>query len=315
MLRSHAILAVLMHNILNILKSEFQTVKVSERSQQAARRHVFILRRATWSGLCKVADVVRAFDVTPQAASLDLNRAVEIWMLDGRPLLTRGRGCVRQIFGLPEHPQASPLVMLELLRRSAPFQETGLREYECLTLHQPLQGVQTSTQESLSAILRSLVRLGAEAGRPIQRTLEIDYVGLKVGDTIRTRWVAPVGLEFDGAQVRLWAHDLLRQGYPLKSFVLSRIMAARVVHRQMPSGVRPELALPQETVTLQAAFDEQLTTDQRQAIARELGLDDHARLKAARHRVFQLQHLYAKAAHTQEAIWPPLLSLQEVRSS
>lgn len=290
-------------------------MRVAARSQQVLRRQVFILRRATWVGRCKIGDITQAFDVTPQAASFDLNRAAESWMLDGRALLARERGAVTRILGLAEHPQASPLVMLELLRRGAPFQDLGLREHECLTLQQPLQGVQASSQDALSAILRSLVRLGAEAGRPIQRTLEIDYVGLKVGDTTRTRWVAPVGLEFDGAQVRLWAHDLRRQGYPLKSFVLSRITAARLSPRPLPAGLMAELALPRDGATLQAVFDERLTPDQRDAIARELGLDERSRVKVARHRVFQLQRLYAKTSSAQEAVWPPLLSLKEVEPS
>lgn len=290
-------------------------MRKANRSQEALRRQVFILRRATWTGRCKVADLTEAFGIAPQVASRDLIKAAKTWMLEGSAVLAHQRGEVIRQPLLQTHPQASPLVMLELLRRGAPFQELGLREHECLTLHQPLQGVRAASQESLSAILRSLVRLGAEAGRPIQRTLEIDYVGFKVGDTLRTRWVAPVGLEFDGAQVRLWAHDLQHQGYPLKSFVLSRIMAARLSVRSMSSDVRPELALPQEAVTLQAVFNEQLTADQREAITRELGLDDQARLKAARHRVFQLQRLYAKTSSAQETIWPPLLSLKEVEPS
>lgn len=290
-------------------------MRKANRNQEALRRQVFILRRATWTGRCKVADLTEAFEVAPQVASRDLIKAAKTWMLDDSAVLAHQRGEVIRLPLLLTHPQASPLVMLDLLRRGAPFQELGLREHECLTLHQPLQGAQAVSQESLSAILRSLVRLGAKAGRPIQRTLEIDYVGLKVGDTRRTRWVAPVGLEFDGAQVRLWAHDLQHQGYPLKSFVLSRIMAARLSASAMPAGFAPELALPKESVTLQAVFDGRLSADQRDALARELGLDDHARLKVARHRVFQMQRLYAKAAHAQEAIWPPLLSLQEVEPS
>lgn len=290
-------------------------MRKAETSQEVLRRQVFILRRATWVGRCKVADITEAFGIVPQVASRDLIRAAKTWTIEGRAVLAHQRGEVIRLLGQPEHPQAGPLVMLELLRRSAPFQESGLREHECLTLQQPLQGVQASSQESLSAILRSLVRLGAVSGRPIQRTLEIDYVGLKVGDTLRTRWIAPVGLEFDGGQVRLWAHDLQASGYPLKSFVISRIAAARLSARPMPADFSPDLALPRESVTLQAVFDERLTQDQCAAFARELNLDERGQTRVARHRVFHVQRLYAQSGFSSEAIWPPLLSLKEVREA
>lgn len=288
---------------------------VSSRARELQRRQVFILRRATWFGHCRIDDLTEAFGITPQAASRDLSRAPAFWRLDGRALLEHERGAVRRLLVSQEHPQAAPLVMLELLRRGAPFQESGLRRHECLTLQQPLNGLQPERQAHIAAILRALVRLNSETGRPIQRTLEIQYVGLRAGETARTRWIAPVGLEFDGAQVRLLAHDLQARGYPLKSFVLSRIAEASLSSRPRPSDLVPELELPREKVCLQAVFDERLTQDQRDAIARELNLDHHDRTMVARHRIFQLQQLYAQNKAATDAIWPPLISLTEVEQS
>ncbi|MCX8016767.1 MAG: hypothetical protein N2690_02515 [Rhodocyclaceae bacterium] len=285
------------------------------RSHQLLRRQIFILRRATWFGRCKIADLTEAFGITPQAASRDLTRAPTLWRLDGRDLLVHERGAVRRILGLQEHPQAAPFVMLELLRRGAPFQESGLREHECLTLRQPLNGLQPDIQAHLAAILRALIRLEIRPNQVIQRTLDIQYVGMKAGETVRTRWIAPVGLEFDGAQARLWAHDLQAPGYPLKSFVLSRIAGASLSARQMPGDLSPELELPKEKVCLQATFDARLTKDQRDAIARELSLDPNGRTMTARHRVFHLQRFYAQSNTATETIWPPLVSLTEVEQS
>ncbi|MCX8017725.1 MAG: hypothetical protein N2690_07500 [Rhodocyclaceae bacterium] len=294
---------------------EFQTMRVLSRSQQWLRRQVFILRRATWVGQCRVADLVEAFDITPQAASRNLKQAPSFWRLDGRDLLMHQRGSVRRILDVPEHPQASPVVMMELLNRGVPFQESGLRESECLTLRQPLHGLHLAQQEHLAAILRALIRLEIAPAKFIQRTLEIQYVGMKDGETASQRWLLAVGLEFDGSQIRLWAHDLQAPGYPLKSFVLSRISAASLSDRSKPQDLWPQRQLPQEDVCLQATFDARLTKDQRDAIARELSLDPNGRTMTARHRVFHLQRFYAQSNTATETIWPPLVSLTEVEQS
>ena len=280
-------------------------------------RHLFILRRATWVGGVRSADVVRAFGVSRITAVMDLKDAVAYWTVpgpDGKPIaaLRKEHGKVQPASSQIVHPEAEPEIILNLLANNATPCVTGLFETEKF-LSMPKRTWLTACQpDSLAAILKAIV-----AVKCLKKTsLRMEYVGMKLDDKFRERWVCPIELQIDGPIARLLAVDLNDEEHPTKSFVLTRIRNARISNEPFPKKFQfMPLHLP-ESECFQIQFDPRLTPDQKAVMTAELNINNENIWTISKNDSFVRRRIYTSNQPAQESdtktIWPPIIFCNKV---
>lgn len=286
-------------------------------AMEQEKRSRFVLRRACWFGEVSIRDVVEAFDVSRQTASLDLDHAVGSW--------TRydGQGCVQPILKqerkkvspgvLPSfYPEkASARTMMRLLANASLagatlFQETGLRDTEVNRVF-PVPGCRQVDDTVISDLLSAAIK---------GHTATIRYVGLKRGDLYRDRLIAPVALEFDGATVRVHAHDLDAEGWPIKTFVLSRISELIKSERSVPKKIAraPDVDRYKKR-RFKVTLDPRLTDDQRDALSRELRITPAGIIDVDEIHAHAFKRLYTNGVpheSNRDIVWPPIIFTEDL---
>jgi hypothetical protein len=260
--------------------------------------NAFVLRRAFRLGRVLRGDVQDAYpEFSYSKAGLALNAALDAYPehleRDGRSVVPMTRAETPAV--------ASEADLLETLGNGLfAMRHTGFRPEEL-----PARQIRWSCSMPrkagvLSAITQTMARRGG---------LEIRYVGLRVGETGRWRRIVPLSLEQMGAQWRVLAQCLESEGYPIKIFVLSRILDA------IPMRARPPEDFTRETdtdtlATFAVTFDERLTADQREVLAAELCLKEGC-VQLARRSRWEFERQYGHAPPHQHIVWPPVVRLDE----
>ena len=281
------------------------------------RRLEFVLRRACWYGRVTIRDIQEAFGVSRQIAALDLGDAVEHWTTidpDGsvHPILMHGTRSVAPVYPVRLHEEASPAKMLRLLAADSPFSVSGLRSNEIDVLF-PVDRTSMIDQDVLAVMLQAVVDKSAQGLTP--RPVVIEYVGMKVGDVYRPRKILPVALDFDGAQTRVYAHDLDSQGvYPIKAFVLARMKSARFGDEALPKDLTRKGVSNLRTTRLRLTFDPRLTEDQKSALRRELGIRDGV-LVLPESLAHSFRRFYTNGMPQDgkpDIVWPPVIFTETI---
>jgi hypothetical protein len=126
-----------------------------------------------------------------------------------------------------------------------------------------------------------------------------------------SRVVAPLGLERMNDQWRVVAQDLGKDGYPIRIFVLSRILDAE----KAPLKRRPPGFVHQHHsdvfVPLVVTLNSKLSLLQKEIISGELGIRE-GKVALIRRGVFEFKRRFSNEAASPGAIWPPLDDCHEL---
>jgi len=280
------------------------------------KRLEFVLRRACWYGRVTVRDIQEAFDVSRQIAGLDLADAVQHWTTIGpggavQRVLMRGSRAVVPVYPVRPHERASPMTMLRLLAAGSPFSVSGLRSNEVDVLF-PSDRTSMIDQEILAVMLQAVVDKSGQGLAP--RPVVVEYVGMKLGDVYRQRKILPVSLEFDGAQTRVYAHDLDAKEYPVKAFVLTRMKSARFSAEALPKDLVRKGVSNLGVARFRLTFDPRLTEDQKDALQRELGIRNGI-IAVPQSHAHSFKRFYTNGMPQDgnpNIVWPPIIFAESV---
>ena len=254
-------------------------------------------------GRCRRADVDRAFgtDRSPNRASKIIGQAVRQW---SEELYRSPRIGVFPNRRVPVPPPARATVILDLLARNAPPQETGLFPDEGAPVLKPAPATAGAMSESATqAVLDAAVR---------EVPLEILYVGLRRGESARWRTVWPRALEFTGMFWRIHAQDLedAQAHHPIKTFVLARVLDARpATDWREPAGFVPR-ALVRDRRRLRVHLSDALTADQATAVRNQLDIQDGV-ITWPDHALHTFRREFTALAVPADVVWPVITRLEE----
>lgn len=266
----------------------------------AENRQLFILRRAFWFGRVNRNDVVRAFNVSPNLATNDLNRSVSHWV----GLLTKeGRKGITRLPGPQIPPEAASNIMLRLFEANAEPWETGLFPED---LHVLAGAAHVFRGEGDHA---EVITLACIRHTP----LEILYVGLRKNESAKWRMVMPRALDFTGTQWRLAAHDLEAEELSLKIFAFSRIINVRNAN-SLNKNICVPMAATLEPTAYQVRLSPELTTDQIRSITREFGISERGTILLRKNQAFEFKRDFCteKPEGMKDVVWPVFTDAKEV---
>jgi WYL domain len=264
---------------------------------------LFVFRRAFRSSRKRVTrhDVLRAFHISNTKASECLSMASQsTW---GTQLLVRAPRYVGARATAEPPVFAGEADLLEHLRRGL----TRPRHLGLFPDELPINwGVHRRADPPAPGVTATVLRAIVT-----QRPLNIAYIGMRRGDRGTERWIVPIGVDIYTDQIRLVAHDLNQAGFALRSYVLSRIVAARACDRRLPKGFCRESAYD-PPMRCKARLSEELTPEQARVARHELRIDDHDELMVSRRYLHDLGRLYASRAVADNVVWPPLRMIEPV---
>jgi hypothetical protein len=256
--------------------------------------HEFVCRRAFRGpdGLVRRSDLVEAFGMSTSKATQLLAFEVEAH----GALLVREGYLVRRRLGVPAPSYASMQdLMAKLDAGLGSFAHTGLRSEELpVNTWQWCENMPQS-EEVMERVVEACVK---------QRSVLIQYVGMRRGEQGTWRRVAPLCLERMGDQWRLTAQDLEKIDAPVRTYVLARILDARRDIDPLPR--RFARASPHDSQKRsKIAFNPRLSDVQRQVLERELKVKDgHVELPSRCWHEFMIR--FADGARSDDIAWPPL---------
>ena len=254
---------------------------------------LFILRRCYWKGKTSRQEVMEAFEMPMASASRALVEACEKWP----GVLIREK---RHVMVAPhavaplEANSQTMLHLLEMLPES--FADTGLRPEELRVVGTMIRKPSPMSKEMTELLLKTIIQ---------EKALDILYVGLKYGDKARWRSVVPLSLDPFQGQWRVRAHDLEVEDFPVKTFVLSRILDARISLKDRPK----KLILEQGELSqrrFQITLNSRLTKDQKVVVAREIGLDEKGVILLNENEEFYFRRTYVdvELKTSDQTVWP-----------
>lgn len=259
---------------------------------------LFILRRAVRYGSATRRDVPDAFGkIGTTKATLALDAAAAHWP---RTLERTGKG-IRLREGAEIPPEASESQLLECLENGwLAFRHTGLRPREL-----PAERVQwTHNAPRKAGVLATLTHAIVH-----EQAVRIAYVGLRKDESARWRLLLPVGLERMGDQWRVVAQDLEAEQYPIKTFVLPRIVDAEATNAKLPDDIIRQ-AGDDRLVKVPIRLNPELTDDQRTVLAHELNIREGA-VSLPKRGVFEFLRRFSDQEPSPDAVWPPIFREEE----
>jgi len=262
---------------------------------------LFVLRRCIWVGRTTRADLMQAFGVPSATATRTLSYAVSHY-----PLTLRQKP--KWVESIPHAAIPTPAsagVLLRLLGENPyQFAVTGLKPSELNVVITRLKHDVALSVDN--AVLTLLLRATIHSTR-----IDIRYVGLRLGESARWRSVVPVALNYLQNQWRLMAHDLESTDFPLKSFVIPRILDAQLTTEKRPRGLRLQTGDIAQRV-YKIRLNSRMTTDQKIAIQRELGINQNDEITLADNVLFDFRKTYMENEIKADAniVWPLVVELQ-----
>jgi hypothetical protein len=264
-------------------------------------RSLFLLRRALWTGKATRADLVRAFGIGTNQASIDIRNALN---LDWREHLKREDGKEKGAI-VPKNErvfpaEASATTMMKLFEENADCRSTGIFEGELNVMTRPVN-INRGSDEILSRIINATIAA---------RVIRILYVGLRRGENATWKTLLPRALEFTGRQWRVLAQDINGEG-ALKTYVIPRILNIEMSDMKIPRAfrlIRPDNVASAYTVTLNS----DLTKDQASAIKAEFGIDDDNKMLINERNLYEFMKLYCEdRTNIHEIVWPVIKKITE----
>lgn len=254
----------------------------------------FIVKRAFRAGAVTRGDVILALGVSTATAT---RLMAEVVTKRGDILERFRQKIVPRLLAKPP-ACASEEALLQTLNEGGHdfLLRVGLYEYEL-----PISYVSwTNSTPKKPGILGMLI----EAIRT-ESYLRIAYIGMREKEEPASRVIAPLGLERMNDQWRVIAQDLGKDGYPIRVFVLSRILDAEraPLKRRPPGFVHQHHS--DAIVPVSVALNPKLSPLQKEIIASELGIRD-GKVRLAQRGIFEFKRRFSDAPASPGAIWPPL---------
>lgn len=251
----------------------------------------FIVRRAFRHGSVSRAELLKAIDISSATATRIMSHAIASL---GHLLERNGHDLMPK--PLAECPSyASELDLLKQLDTVGNDPSiTGLFENEL-----PITYVSwTNSMPPRAGTLQIIVNA-------IQRRKQIDivYVGLKLDQQPQSRKILPLGLEKMNDQWRVVAQDMEDKNFPIKIFVLPRIMVASMsrVSTRIPYVKGHEDSKSELIVTL----NYKLTPHQKQVFEHELNIKN-GKVTVATRSMHEFKRRFTNTPVSENAVWPPL---------
>jgi hypothetical protein len=252
----------------------------------------FIVRRAFRHGSVSRADLLTAFDISSASATRFMTDALaqyeKILERKGHSLLPK-----------PLAKCPSYATEVDLLKNL----DSGKRDVKNIGLfdHElPITYVSwTHSLPQKSGILQTLI---SAIGK--QKQLDIVYLGLRQNESPRKRKILPLSLEKMNDQWRVIAQDLDTRTFPVKVFVLSRILDASFSLKKV---YIPIIKGYKDTNTkLRVSLDPRYTPEQTQMLTHELNIVNGEVIVATRS-LHEFKRRFTNTPPSEDAVWPPLL--------
>ena len=257
---------------------------------------LFVLRRAFLFGVCRRADVNRACGTafSPNRATAILRTAVAQW-----PTLLYAvphRGVYpRAGVAIPEEARADRI--LALMAQGADSRVTGVFQGDGVPVLQPKPKPARALHDGATQIVLD----AALHEKPVR----ILYVGLRRGESARWRRIWPRAIEFTGLHWRVHAQDMdaAEQDFPIKVFVLARVMDAQPLSaKDAPPGFRPKTLVSQERL-LRVSLSEDLTSDQVKAVQNDFDVRDGT-MTWPDHALHEFKREFTREPSNPGVVWP-----------
>lgn len=254
----------------------------------------FVLKRAFRAGAVTRANLLDAFDVSSATATRLMSEA-----LARHPRLLERQG--QRILPRPlaeAPPCATEAALLATLDEGGNdfLARVGLYAYELPVVYVTWANSLPRKPGILTALIEAVRNEGF---------LRIVYLPMRKNAEPAWRTIAPLGLERMNDQWRVVAQDMEKEGFPIRVFVLTRILdAQREVYKRLPKGfVRQHVA--DAEASLPVELNAGLTPLQKEVVSAELGIRD-GKVRVARRGIFEFQRRFSRRAPTPDAVWPPL---------
>lgn len=253
----------------------------------------FIVRRAFRVGRTTRSDVMMAFGISSASATRAMSNTAAVHSR----LLTRERHALtpRPLAEPPSYANEADLLK-ELDAGRCDFSNLGLNSDEL-----PIHYVQWTNSMPMKAGILSEVITAIRT----ETILEIVYLGLRKNEQPRRRQVLPLGLERMNDQWRVIAQDMDDADFPVKLFVLPRVLEAKCNQRRKPKGmvVSSTHDLPIDiAVRLNGSF----TEVQKRVIAHELQVNNDM-VRIPSRSLFEFLRRFTDQPPHPEIVWPPLI--------
>lgn len=260
---------------------------------------VYLVRRACRLGLARRKDMTEHFDGSISTQTRWIRQA-----LDAAPCLAQdGAGAGSRIVlsqpeKIPAWASASAL-LLEIENGNQP-QVTGLEDHELPVFIPNWTSNQPLDPQALPILVKAIA---------MEKGVRIQYVGLRRDERGRWRSIYPMGLERMGDQWRLVGLDLEQPEFPLRVFVLARILSVEPTLVPLPKGFSKP-GIHDATVILKARLNPDLTPDQALAVLNEMGIRD-GKIAIHRRTLFEYCRRFGQQKTSRDAVWPPLMNTSE----
>ena len=252
----------------------------------------FIVRRAFRCRSVSRADLVEAINVSSATATRMMSYALKH---HGDILERKGHNLVpKPLAKCPKYADEEDLLKNLDSGYHAPI-ITGLFEKEL-----PVTYVSwTNSMPPRAGTLQTIVTA-------IQRKKQIDivYIGLKRNQQPRNRKILPLGLEKMNDQWRVIAQDMEIKNFPVKVFVLPRIMASSM---SSVSTRSPYIQNYQDSITeLHVNLNHNFNSDQKKIFAHELKVKN-GKVSIATRSLHDFKRRFTDTPPSDDIVWPPLI--------
>lgn len=242
-------------------------------------------------GLLRRSDLTEAFGMSTSKATQLITSEIET---NGNVLMRDGY-MVRRRTGAKAPGYASSRDLFAKIDAGlTDFCYTGLRSDELPISDWQWRENTPKNDEVLDLVIEACVK---------RRTLLIQYVGMRRGESGQWRRIAPLGLERMGDQWRLTGQDVDKAG-AIRTFVLARILDTRHDTEPMPRKfvrANSQDSLRREPVELNL----RLTDAQKRVIGRELKVID-GQVEMPHRCWYEFKLQFADGERSADIVWPPL---------
>jgi hypothetical protein len=253
---------------------------------------MFIVRRAFRHGTVSRADLLKAFNMSSATATRTMSNVVAKF---GNILERRGRNIEpRPLAECPSYASEADLLK-NIDSGKSDAVNTGLFEREL-----PITYVSwTNSMPPRPGTLQTIVT-AIKCGKQI----DIVYLGLKFGAQPKSRKILPLGLEKMNDQWRVVAQDIESQNFPVKIFVLPRILAANIStnNKRIPYTKSYIDSHSKLHVTLHYKY----TSLQKEMLEHEMKVKNGEVIIASRS-AHEFKRRFTNTPVSENVVWPPLV--------
>lgn len=252
----------------------------------------FIVRRAFRHGSASRADLLKAINISSATATRIMSDVIikfsHILQRNGHDLVAK------PLAKCPSYADEADFLTNIDNGKTEPI-NTGLFEDELPITYVSWTNSMPLRAGTLQTIMTAIQR---------RKQIDIVYIGLTLGQQPRNRKVLPLGLEKMNDQWRVVAQDMESQGFPVKVFVLPRIMAVsfstsstRIPYIKGHTDLQSKVSV---------SLNHKLTNTQKQVLEHELRVRD-SKVSVATRSLHEFKRRFANIPVGDDVVWPPLV--------